>query len=225
MNAAVDLKPVLAFLSNLQENNNRAWFEANRSTYDTAREQFEVFVEDVIQEMRPWEDLQGVAAKDCLFRIYRDIRFSRDKSPYKTSMAASIAPGGRHSWRQAYYLHLEPHDRSIAAGGLHMPASKQLSSFRDLVLNEPGELLDVLADPDFRTNFGEIKGEKLATAPRGISTDHPHIELLRLKEAVAIRSFADGAVLAGDFLPAVVGAFRAMKPFLDLLNERIPPVG
>ena len=172
--------------------------------------------------MAAWEDLKGLAARDCLFRIYRDVRFSKDKSPYKTGMAASIAPGGKHSSRFAYYLHLEPFDQSMVAGGLHMPAPKQLSSFRDMVQTEPDELLNVLAEPEFQSHFGEIKGEKLATAPRGIAMNHPQIELLRLKEVVAIRSYSDEEVLARDFPGTVVRAFEALKPFLDLLNERIP---
>ncbi len=116
-----DLKPMFDFLSGLQKNNNKVWFEKNRSAYESPKESFEAFVDQLIFEFGKVEDLKGITAKECVMRIYRDVRFSKDKSPYKTNMSASIGAGGKKSLWLSYYLHLAPHNESMIAGGLHMP--------------------------------------------------------------------------------------------------------
>jgi uncharacterized protein (TIGR02453 family) len=143
MSDHVDLKPVLDFLSGIQKNNNKAWFEKNRPAYEKARGQFEEFIDRLIISFGPVENLGGITAKDCVMRIYRDIRFSKDKSPYKVSMSASIGPGGKRSRRLTYYLHLEPHGASMIAGGLHEPDSAQLSRFREAIEHD-AKPLDLL---------------------------------------------------------------------------------
>src|SRR6266542_6563940 len=116
----IDLKPVLDFLSALKGRNNKAWFEEHREAYEAARTHFENFVDQLISEYGEVEDLGGITAKDCIMRIYRDTRFSKDKSPYKTNMSATIAPGGKKSSSLGYYLHIQPHNETLIAGGLHM---------------------------------------------------------------------------------------------------------
>jgi uncharacterized protein (TIGR02453 family) len=221
MNDHPDLKPVLDFLSGLQKNNNKTWFENNRPAYEKARERFEEFIDQLIIGFGPVEDLRGIAAKDCIMRIYRDIRFSKDKSPYKLSMSASIGPGGKRSARLTYYLHLEPPGASMIAGGLHDPDSSQITKFRDAIDRDARPFKKVVNKESFKRFFKAVQGEKLKTVPRGYARDHPDIELLRMKEVVAIQRLTDAQVLSPNFSAHVVDAFTAMKPFLDYLNSVI----
>jgi uncharacterized protein (TIGR02453 family) len=214
-----DMEPVLDFLKGLQKNNNKEWFEKHRPAYENARAQFEAFVDELILGLGDVEDLRGVTAKDSAMRIYRDIRFSKDKSPYKTGMGASIGPGGRRSTRLKYFLHVEPHDASLVAGGLHMPEPAQITKFRAAIGRDARPFKAILNDAGFKRFYGTVDGEKLKTAPQGFARDHPEIELLRLKEVVAIRHLPDKDVLAPKFREHVLQAFTAMKPFLDYLNS------
>ena len=221
MNDLVDLKLLLEFLKGLQKNNNKAWFEKNRPAYESARDQFEVFIDQLIVGLGSMEDLGGITAKDCVMRIYRDIRFSKDKSPYKRSMSASIGPGGKKSTHLTYYLHIEPPDASMIAGGLHTPDSSQIIKFREAVDRDPKPFKEVINNKVFKQTFGDIQGEKLKTVPKGYERDHPEIELLRMKEVVAIEHLTDAQVLSPKFGDHVIEAFTAMKPFLDYLNSLI----
>lgn len=222
MSPSTDLKPVLDFLGQLQLHNDRAWFEEHRDAYETARERFEAFVERLIEEFSAFEDLSGVTAKDCVMRIYRDVRFSKDKSPYRTNMGAMIGPGGRKSCYKAYYVHLEPHGESMLAGGLHMPTGQQLASFRRAIDEDAAAFKAIIGDKDFQRHFGTLGGEKLKTAPQGYSRDHPDLELLQLKQVLALRRWPDDAVVSPRFPAQVVTAARALKPFLDYLEAVLP---
>jgi uncharacterized protein (TIGR02453 family) len=221
MNNHVDLKSVLDFLGGLQKNNNKAWFEKNRPAYEKAKGEFEAFVDQLIVGFGSVENLSGITAKDCVMRIYRDIRFSKDKSPYKTNMGASIGPGGKKSTRLTYYLHIEPSSASMIAGGLHMPDSAQITKFREAIDRDPKSFKKVVNDKAFQQFFGTIEGEKLKTVPKGFDRDHPEIELLRLKEVVAVHRITDATVLSPKFGAHVMDGFTAMKPFLDYLNSVI----
>ncbi len=214
-----DLKHVLTFLSGLKNNNNKPWFEAHRSEYEQARAEFETFVDQVIRGVGAFEDMKGVSARDCVMRIYRDLRFSKDKSPYKIAMSASVGPGGRKAYRFQYYLHLEPHDHSMVAGGLHEPESAQINAFRSAIARDASKFKRVVGAKAFKEYFGDVGGEKLKTAPQGYDRDHPEIELLRLKEVVAVHTFADRAVASPDFVAQVVQGCKTMKPFLDYLSS------
>jgi uncharacterized protein (TIGR02453 family) len=213
------LAPVLDFLSELEKNNARPWFEEHRREYQKAKELFEELVNQVIDEYRLVEDFGGISAKDCVMRIFRDMRFSKDKTPYRTSMGASIAAGGRKSKRMAYYLHLEPHNRSMIAGGVYMPEPEQITRFREAIARRPGPFKAIIGDPAFIQYFGKLQGEKLKTTPKGFDPNHPEIELLRLKSVTAIHSMTDAVVLTDDLPGHIVNTFSAMKPFLDYLNE------
>jgi uncharacterized protein (TIGR02453 family) len=214
----VDLKPVLNFLGGLKGHNNKAWFDAHRADYETAKERFESFVDGLIRDLGAIEDLRGVSAKDCVMRIYRDVRFSKDKTPYKTNMGASIGPGGKKSTRLGYYLHLAPDGGTMVAGGLHMPEPAQLAKFRKAIDKNARPFKSIVNDKTYQSYFGPLGGEKLKTAPQGFDRDHPEIELLRLKEIVAVHRIPDKDVLSPGFGNHVIKAFTAMKPFLDYLN-------
>ncbi len=216
-----DLKPVLTFLTGIARNNNKPWFEKNRPAYEHAKAEFEDLVDQLILGLGVVEDLKGITAKDCVMRIYRDVRFSKDRSPYKLNMSASIAPGGKKSSRLGYYLHIEPHHASMVAGGLHMPESAQISRFRTAIAQDARRFKSITNHQTFKQYFGTYEGEKLKTAPQGYDRDHPEIELLRLKEVVAVHRLSDETVLSPGFTAHVLKAFRAMKPFLDYLNSVI----
>jgi uncharacterized protein (TIGR02453 family) len=216
--AVYDLKSVLAFLSALALNNKRVWFEEHKATYEGVRAIFEEFVDELIRRLTPFEDLAGLSARDCVMRIYRDVRFSKDKTPYNTSMTAMIAAGGRKSGRAGFGLRLSPGD-SGAAGGFWEPSSEQLARFRRAIDQDTQTVLDIIQAPEFVRTFGGLKGEKLKTVPQGFAKDHHAVELLKFKQIFVVCSFSDKTVCAGDFLDRLVDTFRTMKPFLDYLND------
>ncbi|MGB8214492.1 MAG: DUF2461 domain-containing protein [Anaerolineales bacterium] len=214
-----DLNPTVHFLDELSQHNSKAWFDMNRAAYQAARVPFEGFIDFLIDEFRIADNLQGLSAKECIFRLNRDLRFSRDKTPYKTNLGAVIGPGGRKSTWQGYYVSIEPHDRSMIAGGLYMPSPEQLGRFRQAVSQHPAALKRIIGEPAFVEQYGKIEGERLKTAPKGYDQDHPEIELLRLKQITVLHPLEDQAVLAEDFAEKVIRACRAMRPFLDYLEE------
>jgi uncharacterized protein (TIGR02453 family) len=219
MPASFNFLPILNFLDNLSQNNNKAWFDSHRADYEPARKIFNDFIDHLIDEFRLSDNLQALSAKDCVTRIYRDIRFSRDKSPYHTNFSAIIAPGGKKSPDQAYYVSIQPHDQSLVAGGLYMPSPQQLERFRQAIDRHAGEFKAITGAPAFVEQFGKVQGERLKTAPKGYGRAHPEIELLQLKQVTTLHHLTDQEVLAGDFPGKVIAACRAMKPFLEYLNE------
>jgi uncharacterized protein (TIGR02453 family) len=221
MKSTVNLKPALAFLDGLAQNNNKAWFDANRDRYVAARASFEEFVQLLISAIDKFDPLGGLAARDCIFRLNRDLRFSKDKTPYKTNFGALIAPGGKKSARQGYYFQLMPHDKSGAAGGLYMPSPAQLAAFRRAIDRDPAPFQKIINARPFLRLFGPLQGTKLTTAPRGYAPDHPAIELLKLKDVTVWRAFSDPEVVAPDIVSGAARTFKAMQPFLRYLDSTL----
>jgi uncharacterized protein (TIGR02453 family) len=213
-----NLDPILTFLSELSQNNNKAWFDSHRSDYDAARRTFEQFVDGLIDAFRTSDDLQGLAAKNCMARINRDVRFSKDKSPYKTNFGAIIAPGGWKAMGNGYYLHLAPQDQSMVAGGWYDPTPEQLNRFRQAVDQDAAALKTILNAPAFVEAFQTIDGERLKTAPKGYDRAHPDIDLLQLKQITVIRRFSDQAVTGPAFTEQVISTCQAIRPFLNYLD-------
>ena len=216
-----NLEPILTFLDDLSQNNNKPWFDEHRPAYAAARGAFEQFVDGVIDAFREVDNLQGLAAKGCMPRINRDVRFSRDKSPYKTNLGALVAPGGWRASAQGYYISLQPHGQSMVAGGLYDPTSQQLDRFRQAIDRDAAGFRQITQAPDFVEVFGAVEGERLKTAPKGYDRDHPAIDLLQLKQILAMRQFTDQEVVAPDFAGRVVAACWAMRPFLKYLNDAL----
>jgi uncharacterized protein (TIGR02453 family) len=221
MDNAIDLQPVLEFLSQLEENNNRGWFEERRSAYQLAKTQFEHLVNQVIEDFREIEDWGDLTAKNCVMRIHRDVRFSKDKSPYRTHMAAAFAAGGKQSIRMPYYLQIAPREQSFLAGGLYMPSAGQLAQFRKIIDHNPKPFKAVINHKTFQQLFGGLSGESLKIAPQGYPKDHPKIALLRYKQVIASHPLSDATVLAADFPAQIVTSFARLKPFLDDLNAAV----
>ena len=214
-----DLQATLSFLNDLSHNNNRPWFEANRARYQRAAGAFEALVTELIAELGKLEDLGTVTPKDCIFRINRDVRFSRDKSPYKTQMGAVVGPNGRRSLVRSVYVHLEPHDASFIAGGLYEPDSEQLSHVRQHLATDAQAFREIIAAPEFVQWFGALEGDQLKTAPQGYDKQHPDIDLLRYKQYLAFHRLKDTDVVDEGLVQRVIGARNAMQPFLAYLDE------
>ncbi len=221
MSSVPSQKPVLDFLLVLRENNNKAWFDSHRADYEQARAAFAALIEYLISELEEVQDLRGITAKDCIFRINRDVRFAKDKSPYKTNFGANIVPGGKKSGDLGYYVHLAPHDNSFIAGGLYMPSSEQLAKFRRAIAEDARPFKRIMKNKDFVRYFGAIEGERLSTAPQGYARDHPEIDLLRLKSVVVRHPLTDKQVLSPRFPAQVMPVMTALKPFSDYLSQLI----
>ncbi len=217
MTSGLDLRPVLKFVTALKRNNNREWFQAHRADYEVARTHFEDYVAALIGELSRTEPLAGLSPKDCVFRLNRDLRFTKDKTPYKPYMSAYIAPGGRKSRRMGYYVHIEP-GTSMLAGGMHEPEPQQLAAWRAAIDRDPRPLKKIIAGSAFRKYFGEVQGERLKTVPRGYPKDHPEADLLRLKSVTVIRYIPEAGVVSPAFLRESLATFRAVKPFLRYLE-------
>lgn len=208
-----NLQFTLDYLLDLRFNNNKPWFNENRKRYEQAQTNFEAFIVDVIGQFGTVEDLGETSVKQCLFRINRDIRFTKDKSPYKSHMAAHIANGGRKGSGQSYYVHIEPGGSFVAAGA-YAPSPEELKRIRATIAADSGKKLkSILNKKDFRQYFGAMDGEALKTAPKGYESDHPAIDLLKHKSFIAIHKLDDEDVLKDDFAAHIVTVCKALKPF------------
>jgi uncharacterized protein (TIGR02453 family) len=211
----------LDFLNAIKYNNNRDWFLQNRPLYLEAKENYELFVQAVIDELVEFEPiLKGLEAKSCVYRINRDIRFSNDKTLYKSHMGAFIVRGGKKNGNRVagYYFHIEP-GNSMLAGGAYMPPSPWLSAIREKINDEPDKLIKIINSKDFIKYFGKLEGDKLKTAPKGYPSGHPQIELLKFKTYLVSNEISDKIVTSNGFLDHVVKVFHAMKPLNDYLND------
>ncbi|MCU0326176.1 MAG: DUF2461 domain-containing protein [Spirosomaceae bacterium] len=209
----------LDFLSDLKENNNKEWFHANRKRYETEKERFEKFCQSVLDGLSKFQDnLINTRVKDCIFRINKDIRFSKDKSPYKLNLAAAFGPGGRQSGRIDYYLHIQPNGESFIGGGIWQPTPAQLSKFRQEIDYNPTELKNIIYESNFRDYYKEIWGERVKGAPKGYKIEHPEIELLRYKQLFFMHRYTDSEVISPDFATEFIGACKLLKPYLDYCN-------
>ena len=212
----------LEFLSDLKINNERDWFNKNRKRYDDAKINFESFVQAFIDRMAQYDPiLKGLEAKSCTYRINRDIRFSNDKTIYKTHLGAFIVKGGKKNGDRfaGYYFHVEPGGNSMIAGGAYIPPMPWLSAIREKIDEQGESLMKIIKNKEFTEYFGNLEGESLKSAPKGYSRDHPYIELLRLKSFLVTKMISDREVVSRDCFDLVIGASRAMKPLNDFLND------
>ncbi len=180
---------ILPFLTDLAENNNRPWFEANKKRYTAALEEYTQIVTDALAEMgklgMPVQE--GVTAKDCIMRIYRDVRFSTDKSPYKKNMGGSIGPAGRKGVGPMVYLHVQPGE-SFLAFGMYQPEADRLKALRQEIDFNYNEFKGLMDEPAFKSFWGDVQGESLKTLPKGYDAANPAIDFLKKKEFFFVRN-------------------------------------
>jgi uncharacterized protein (TIGR02453 family) len=213
---------ILHFLTELEQNNNKEWMDTHRDWYHQAKEEFQSFVRFLLGEMSVIDEtLLGLQPKDCTFRINRDIRFSKDKSPYKNNFGVFMSEGGKKSPNAGYYLHIQPSNESFIGGGMYHPASDALAKVRQEIDYNAAELKLITSQKDFKKYFDKIQGEKLKRAPKGYQPDHPNIELLKLKDYVVIHKLQDEELTKDIFRNKTIEMFKAMEPFVHYLNVAI----
>ena len=210
-------KSTLQFLKDLSNNNNRPWFNDNKDRYTAAHENMVAFAEELIDEMSHHDNLVPMTGKKSLFRIYRDVRFSKDKSPYKNNFAGGLKRATK--WlRGGYYYHIQPGE-SFAGGGFWGPNSEDLKRVRQEIAADDQPLRKIIADPTFVKTFGTLKGDAVKTAPKGFAKDHPAIDLLRHKQFVISRSFTEKEITSAEFVHELVQTFQDMRPFFDYMSD------
>jgi uncharacterized protein (TIGR02453 family) len=205
------------FLKALKKNNHRDWFNDHKEEYVKEQQLVEQFAEALLRELRRHDDIETPTGKKALHRIYRDIRFSNDKTPYKTNWSGNFKRATKYR-RGGYYFHLEP-GNSYIAGGFWAPNAPDLKRIRDEIAFDAAPLRKILKSKSFTTTFGSLKGEQLKTAPKGFEADHEAIDLLRYKQFLLIRYFTDEEVLSEKFLAAANTTFKNMRPFFDYMSE------
>jgi uncharacterized protein (TIGR02453 family) len=210
------------FLKELKANNNRNWFNANKPRFEEVKNEFESFIAGLIPRIAGFDPLIAqLDPKKCIFRIYRDTRFSKEKTPYKTNLGAHlVAHAKKPHDRAGYYLHVEP-GNVFLAGGAYMPPAPWLKAIRQSIDREGKAFEKILNRAGFKKYFGEMEGEKLKTRPNDYSEDHTHIELLRYKSLVAVHRVRDNDAMSENFVEHCVRVFKALKPFDDFLNKAL----
>lgn len=203
----------LQFLKDLSQNNHRDWFQANKSRFEAAQENMKQFTKAVEAALGETDHLESAK----LFRIYRDVRFSKDKTPYKNSFGIGFSRATKRL-RGGYYLHIEP-GASFVGGGFWEPNVSDLKRIRDEFVADDKPIRQITADPTFKKYFGDLQGDELKSAPRGYDKDSPVIDLIRKKSFVVSRKFSDAEVTGDHFLQEVKQTFEAMRPYFNYMSE------
>ncbi|MDA3910403.1 MAG: DUF2461 domain-containing protein [Bacteroidales bacterium] len=215
----MELKGILKYLEKLKANNTREWFNENKSEYTDAKASFEVFTEMLINEISGFDkSVAGVDAKACMFRIFRDVRFSNNKAPYKTNFGAFIASGGRKSQLAGYYVHMEP-GASFLGGGIYMPPADNLRLIRKRIFDNPNAFREIINNKEFKKYFDGIYGEKLKTAPRGFPKNWEYIELLNHKHYAVAHLVKDDFWNKPEVIQNNIAIFKVQYELNTYLNE------
>jgi len=209
---------LLKFLMDLKSNNTREWFGENKAAYTDLKIKFEEFVAQLILEFGEFENLDGVQVKNCTYRINRDVRFSKNKDPYKTWFSASFSEGGRKSGFMDYYLHIEPNGKSFLGGGMYNPSPDQIAKYRQEIDYNAESLRKIIDYPLFVETYGQAQGESLKNTPKGFDALHPDADLLKVKTMFFWHHFTDAEVTSDQFADLVVKKAKILKPYLDFLN-------
>lgn len=210
---------IFDFLRKLEKNNNREWFTENKKFYQEANEAFREFVAKMIEGVSLFDDdIKGLDPKKCMFRIYRDVRFSKDKSPYKNNFGGFLVKNGRSSGNAGYYLHLQ-NGECFIAGGIYMPPSPELKKIRKEVYYNIEEFKKIINEPQVLKYFKEISGEKLVRPPKDFPADFPDIELLKYKSYGFLEAVSEEKVLSQDFYAFLMKRFELMKPMIKFINR------
>ncbi len=218
-------KSTLQFLKQLARNNNKEWFDANRRQYEGAKSDFASFIQNVIDEFCKTDaSLAALTAKECMFRINRDIRFSKDKSPYKINFGASINTGGKKSFKAGYYLHIQPGE-SFVGGGLYTPFPEVLQKVRQEIDYNFDEFKKIINQKKFKTVYAKglsMDNEmRLSRPPKGYDENNPAIDFLKLKSVIAIAPLTDDQLTDKKFASTITKSFDALYPLISFINKAL----
>ena len=217
----MNIPVIFQFLKDLSANNNRDWFNEHRAEYETARVEFENFLATVIARISLFDEtIRGIQPKDCTYRIYRDTRFSADKTPYKIHFGGYINAKGKKSDHCGYYVHLQPDGSMLAGGSLCLP-SNILKAVRQSIYDNIEEFVAIVEDPEFKKYFPVIGEDFLKTAPKGFPKDFKYVDYLKCKEYVCSYNVPDDFFTRPDMLEQIDKAFRQFKRFADFINYTI----
>lgn len=216
------MKLILDFLQELSENNNRDWFIANRKKYDEATGSFKKMIEPVLLKMKSVDEtLAGLELKNCFFRINRDVRFSKNKDPYKINFSANFSPGGKKSGKASYYIHIQP-SASFIAAGVWMPEPIILKAIRQEIYFNADEFVGILENKDLTKRFGALdQTDKLKNPPKDFDAQHSSIDLLKHKSYILSQNISNQMVLDKNFPKEIVSTFKTAVPFIGFLNRAI----
>lgn len=206
-------KATFSFLKDIQKNNNREWFTEHKPKYVAAQTEIKAFAQDVLELLSQHDNIEGPK----VFRIYRDVRFSKDKTPYKTNIGVGFSRA-TEALRGGMYINIEPNN-TFVGGGFWNPNSPDLKRIRNELSVNAGEFRTIITSKSFKDNFGELKGEALKTAPRGFAKDHPDLDLIRMKQFLVGKDFTNKQALSKDFAHQINETFRAMRPFFDFMSD------
>jgi uncharacterized protein (TIGR02453 family) len=212
-------KDNLDFLRKLKANNDRDWFNANKEEYLKQHQEVTEFADDLLEKLRKHDQIETPSGKKALFRIYRDVRFSKDKSPYKTHWAGGFKRATKHL-RGGYYFHIEP-DGIFIGGGFWAPNKEDLQRIREDIVTDASELRTIINSKRFKDTFGSLEGEQLKSSPKGFVKEHPDIDLLRYKQFIVSKKFSNEEALRADFSEKVDETFKAMRPFFDYMSVSV----
>jgi uncharacterized protein (TIGR02453 family) len=214
-------KTTLQFLKRLKKNNNKAWFDAHKNQYLEAREDFEKFVQktlDLYCESDP--SISGLQAKDCMFRIYKDVRFSKDKTPYKTHFSAAFRKGGKMTNLPGFYFQIAPNDTSYFGGGIWMPELENLRKVRQEIDYNFKEFQSILSDKKLRKTIGLLEDESaLSRPPKGYTPDNPAIAFLKMRSFFSGAELSDDVVTSPKLIKEALRIFASLKPLVDFLTR------
>lgn len=210
-----------SFLRLIQENNNREWYHAHKKLYQEAKQEFDYITELLINETGNFDrDIKGLIPKDCTYRIFRDVRFSNDKSPYKSNFGAYLCKGGKKSGFAGYYVHIQP-GNSFISGGVYLPPSHVLRAIREDIFEHTEEFKEIILSPAFTKIFNGIDANKLKTAPKGFPKDFTDIELLKYTSYTISKSKSDKQMSDNSIIDEILVAFETMYSYNRFLNEAI----
>jgi len=211
----------LDFLNQLKNNNDRTWFNDHKEEYQSAQSNFIDLVAILLHHIADFDErLIAVEPKDCLFRIYRDIRFSKNKRPYKTWFSAAMTGSGKRSLFPGYYFHLEPGNIYLG-GGIWHPGKEALQHIREYIVEHHSEFEKIILGKTFKKHFVELSGERLKTAPKGYPKDHPQIRWLRHKDFLVGCTKNNIDFTADDIIAEFAGDYQAMYPFIEFLHRAV----
>ena len=214
-------KETIDFLKKLAKNNNRDWFNANKNSFIKANDNVIAMAGDLMSRIAKFDpEIVGVDPKSCVFRIYRDVRFSRDKSPYKINLGAFIAPGGKKAMSPGYYFHIQP-NMFFAAAGKHLPDASELLKIRNAISANTKDFLKIVEARKFKDRFGDLDAERLSKPPKGFAADAPAIEYLKLKSFTVSEELSEKLATSKDYPKLLTESFKAAYPLVMFLRSAL----